>query len=117
MGMANIADVNIHLFYVEFSSPSSSYHCCFCFFLLLLFHMHFGLVRPFRSQVATKGKIVVEKSTVPVRTAHAVATVLANNDKGLKFQVSLGILPLSIVSFLLSELCWVAYFQFPSSLL
>ena len=38
-------------------------------------------------QVVTKGKIVVEKSTVPVRTAHAVATVLANNDKGLKFQV------------------------------
>lgn len=39
------------------------------------------------AKVATKGKIVVEKSTVPVRTAQAVATVLANNDKGLKFQV------------------------------
>ena len=39
------------------------------------------------AKVVTKGKIVVEKSTVPVRTAHAVATVLANNDKGLKFQV------------------------------
>mmetsp|Transcript_28266 Transcript_28266/g.36564 ORF Transcript_28266/g.36564 Transcript_28266/m.36564 type:complete len:464 (-) Transcript_28266:458-1849(-) len=39
------------------------------------------------AKVATRGKIVVEKSTVPVRTAQAVATVLANNDKGLKFQV------------------------------
>jgi UDPglucose 6-dehydrogenase len=39
------------------------------------------------AKVVTKGKIIVEKSTVPVRTAHAVATVLANNDKGLKFQV------------------------------
>jgi UDPglucose 6-dehydrogenase len=39
------------------------------------------------AKVSTRGKIVVEKSTVPVRTAQAVATVLANNDKGLKFQV------------------------------
>jgi len=39
------------------------------------------------AKVCTAGKIVVEKSTVPVRTAHAVATVLANNAKGLKFQV------------------------------
>jgi UDPglucose 6-dehydrogenase len=39
------------------------------------------------ARVSTKGKIIVEKSTVPVRTAQAVSTVLANNDKGLKFQV------------------------------
>jgi len=39
------------------------------------------------AKVSTKGKIIVEKSTVPVRTAQAVATVLANNEKGLKFQV------------------------------
>ena len=39
------------------------------------------------AKVSTRGKIVVEKSTVPVRTAQAVATVLANNEKGLKFQV------------------------------
>ena len=39
------------------------------------------------AKVSSKGKIIVEKSTVPVRTAQAVATVLANNDKGLKFQV------------------------------
>lgn len=35
----------------------------------------------------TKGKIIVEKSTVPVRTAHAITTILENNDRGLKFQV------------------------------
>lgn len=32
-------------------------------------------------------KVVVEKSTVPVRTAEAVRRVLATNDKGVKFQV------------------------------
>jgi UDPglucose 6-dehydrogenase len=39
------------------------------------------------AEVATCDKIVVEKSTVPVRTAQAVNRVLACNDKGLKFQV------------------------------
>lgn len=39
------------------------------------------------AKVATSDKIVVEKSTVPVRTAQAVGRVLANNDKGLSFQV------------------------------
>lgn len=39
------------------------------------------------AEVATSDKIVVEKSTVPVRTADAVARVLSVNDKGLKFQV------------------------------
>lgn len=39
------------------------------------------------AKVATSNKIVVEKSTVPVRTAQAVGRVLANNDKGLSFQV------------------------------
>lgn len=39
------------------------------------------------AKVATSNKIVVEKSTVPVRTAQAVSRVLANNDKGLSFQV------------------------------
>jgi len=37
--------------------------------------------------VSTSDKIVVEKSTVPVRTADAVRRVLACNDKGLNFQV------------------------------
>ena len=39
------------------------------------------------AKVATSSKIVVEKSTVPVRTAQAVSRVLSSNDKGLKFQV------------------------------
>lgn len=39
------------------------------------------------ARVATTNKIVVEKSTVPVRTAQAVNRVLSCNDKGLEFQV------------------------------
>mmetsp|Transcript_222 Transcript_222/g.311 ORF Transcript_222/g.311 Transcript_222/m.311 type:complete len:475 (+) Transcript_222:52-1476(+) len=39
------------------------------------------------AEVATSDKIVVEKSTVPVRTAQAIARVLQCNDKGTKFQV------------------------------
>ena len=39
------------------------------------------------ASVATSDKIVVEKSTVPVRTADAIRRVLRCNDKGLKFQV------------------------------
>eukprot|EP00573_Skeletonema_grethae_P012904 CAMPEP_0201697402 /NCGR_PEP_ID=MMETSP0578-20130828/11280_1 /ASSEMBLY_ACC=CAM_ASM_000663 /TAXON_ID=267565 /ORGANISM="Skeletonema grethea, Strain CCMP 1804" /LENGTH=454 /DNA_ID=CAMNT_0048183575 /DNA_START=140 /DNA_END=1504 /DNA_ORIENTATION=+ len=39
------------------------------------------------AEVSESGKIVVEKSTVPVRTAQAVRRVLECNDKGLKFQV------------------------------
>jgi len=39
------------------------------------------------AKVATSSKIVVEKSTVPVRTAQAVQRVLSSNDKGIKFQV------------------------------
>jgi len=39
------------------------------------------------AEVAKNGKIVVEKSTVPVRTADAVRRVLKCNDKGLTFQV------------------------------
>lgn len=39
------------------------------------------------ARVASKAKIVVEKSTVPVRTAESMRRVLAANDKGLKFQV------------------------------
>lgn len=39
------------------------------------------------AQVATSNKIVVEKSTVPVRTAQAITRVLQANDKGLQFQV------------------------------
>jgi UDPglucose 6-dehydrogenase len=39
------------------------------------------------AQVATTDKIVVEKSTVPVRTAHAVKRVLASSTNGCKFQV------------------------------
>ena len=39
------------------------------------------------AQVSDSDKIVVEKSTVPVRTAQAVRRVLECNEKGLKFQV------------------------------
>jgi UDPglucose 6-dehydrogenase len=39
------------------------------------------------AKVATSDTIVVEKSTVPVRTAEAVRRVLDCNSKGLKFQV------------------------------
>lgn len=39
------------------------------------------------AEVSTTDKIVVEKSTVPVRTATAIRTILSVNDKGLKFQV------------------------------
>jgi UDPglucose 6-dehydrogenase len=37
--------------------------------------------------VATSGKIVVEKSTIPVKTAEAIQAILASNSRGLKFQV------------------------------
>lgn len=36
---------------------------------------------------ADSGKIIVEKSTIPVKTADAISTILAANTKGLKFQV------------------------------
>jgi len=39
------------------------------------------------AEVSTSDKIVVEKSTVPVRTAEAIRRVLDCNDKGLNFQV------------------------------
>lgn len=39
------------------------------------------------ADVADSDKIVVEKSTVPVRTAQAVSRVLQSNSKGLNFQV------------------------------
>jgi UDPglucose 6-dehydrogenase len=38
-------------------------------------------------QVAESGKIIVEKSTLPVRTAEAMETILNGNDKGLHFEV------------------------------
>lgn len=39
------------------------------------------------AEVSTTNKIVVEKSTVPVRTAQAITRVLKANQKGLNFQV------------------------------
>ncbi len=36
---------------------------------------------------AETGKIIVEKSTIPVKTADTIATILASNTRGLKFQV------------------------------
>lgn len=39
------------------------------------------------AEVSTTNKIVVEKSTVPVRTAEAIRRVLKCNDKGLSFEV------------------------------
>lgn len=38
-------------------------------------------------QYAESDKIVVEKSTLPVRTAQALSRVLQSNDRGLKFQI------------------------------
>ncbi|CAH0479885.1 unnamed protein product [Peronospora belbahrii] len=39
------------------------------------------------AEVATEDKIVVEKSTVPVRTSESIKAVLRANSKGLKFEV------------------------------
>ncbi|MDD2303656.1 MAG: UDP-glucose 6-dehydrogenase [Prolixibacteraceae bacterium] len=39
------------------------------------------------ANVAEGNKIVVEKSTLPVRTAQSIKTILSNNTKGLRFQV------------------------------
>jgi UDPglucose 6-dehydrogenase len=39
------------------------------------------------AEVSTTDKIVVEKSTVPVRTAQAIGRVLKSNEKGLNFQI------------------------------
>ena len=39
------------------------------------------------ADVATEDKIVVEKSTVPVRTSESIKAVLRANSKGLKFEV------------------------------
>lgn len=39
------------------------------------------------ASVATEDKIVVEKSTLPVRTAQAIRTILAKNNKAIQFSV------------------------------
>ena len=39
------------------------------------------------AEQAESGKIIVEKSTIPVKTADAISSILAANTKGLKFQV------------------------------
>lgn len=39
------------------------------------------------AKVATTAKIVVEKSTVPVRTASTLRRVLASNERGVQFQI------------------------------
>jgi len=39
------------------------------------------------AEVATEDKIVVEKSTLPVRTAQAIRTILTNNSKNIRFSV------------------------------
>jgi UDPglucose 6-dehydrogenase len=39
------------------------------------------------ARVATSDKIIVEKSTLPVRTAAAMARILSHNDKGVSFEV------------------------------
>ena len=36
---------------------------------------------------ADRGKIIVEKSTIPVKTADTITSILASNTRGLKFQV------------------------------
>ena len=39
------------------------------------------------AQVSTSNKIVVEKSTLPVRTAEAISSILHNTGNGVKFQI------------------------------
>lgn len=39
------------------------------------------------AEVATAPKIIVEKSTIPVKTAETIKTILAENTKGAEFQV------------------------------
>ena len=39
------------------------------------------------AEQAESGKIIVEKSTIPVKTADTISTILASNTRGLKFQV------------------------------
>lgn len=39
------------------------------------------------AEVATEGKIIVEKSTIPVKTASTIQKILAANSRGLEFQV------------------------------
>jgi len=39
------------------------------------------------AEVATSPKIIVEKSTIPVKTAEAIQTILGENTRGLTFQV------------------------------
>ena len=39
------------------------------------------------ARVATSDKIVIEKSTLPVRTAHAIKDILDNTGNGVKFQI------------------------------
>ena len=39
------------------------------------------------AEVATEGKIIVEKSTIPVKTASTIQKILAANSLGLEFQV------------------------------
>lgn len=39
------------------------------------------------AEVATSGKIIVEKSTIPVKTAETIQKILAANTRGLEFQV------------------------------
>lgn len=39
------------------------------------------------AEVATKPKIIVEKSTIPVKTAETIKDILAENTRGVKFEV------------------------------
>lgn len=39
------------------------------------------------AEVATKSKIIVEKSTIPVKTAETIKDILAANTRGVKFEV------------------------------
>lgn len=39
------------------------------------------------AEVATKPKIIVEKSTIPVKTAETIKEILAENTRGVKFEV------------------------------
>lgn len=62
------------------------------------------------AKVATSSKIIVEKSTVPVRTASTLRRVLSSNEKGVEFQI------LSNPEFL-AEGTAMADLEFPSRVL
>ncbi|KAF8717958.1 hypothetical protein HU200_025420 [Digitaria exilis] len=67
-------------FHVQLIPPRHSVHFCSA-------EIVFAVTEPKRDHVAKSDKIVVEKSTVPVKTAEAIEKILTHNSKGIKFQI------------------------------